>query len=53
VSNLCKLSNKELVLLAIKVLQERGAKKVTDTYIKSVVLIIRKMCELLGEEQPN
>lgn len=47
---LCKLSNKELVLLVLKVLQERGAKDVTDVYVKSFVVIVKKYCEMFREK---
>jgi hypothetical protein len=45
---LCRLSDKDLALLAIKLLQEKGAKEVTDVHIKSFITIIRKVCELVG-----
>ena len=48
-SNLCRLSDKELALLAIKLLSDRGAKEVSDAHVKSFMVIVRRYCEMLGE----
>jgi hypothetical protein len=50
---ICKLSDKDLSLLAIKVLREKGSKEVTDVHVKSFIMIIRKMCEMLNKEQSD
>jgi hypothetical protein len=42
---LCKLSDKDLVLLAVKLMQERGVKEVTDIHVKTFVKIVKKYCE--------
>jgi len=44
-SKLCKLSDKELALLAIKAIQERGVKEVTDVHVNAFVKIVKKYCE--------
>jgi hypothetical protein len=49
INKICKLSDKELALLILKVLQERGVKEVTDVHIKSFVKIVKKYCEMFGE----
>jgi len=50
INKICKLSDKELVLLVLKVLQERGAKEVTDVHVKSFVVIVKKYCEMFREK---
>jgi hypothetical protein len=47
---LCKLSDKDLALLAIKVMQERGVKEVTYVHVKSFVKIVKKYCEVFIEK---
>jgi hypothetical protein len=47
---LCKLSDKDLALLAVKLLNERGVKEVTDVNVKVFVRIVRKYCEMSGEK---
>ncbi|MCI4436303.1 MAG: hypothetical protein JHC33_05770 [Ignisphaera sp.] len=42
---LCKLSDKDLALLAIKALKEKGAENITETHVKAFVRIVKKYCE--------
>jgi pyruvate-formate lyase-activating enzyme len=42
---LCKLSDRDLALLAVKAMVEKGAREVTDVHVKSFVRIIKKYCE--------
>jgi hypothetical protein len=39
------LSGRDLALIAIKLLQEKGAKEVTDVHVKTFMKIIKKYCE--------
>ena len=50
-SKLCKLSDKDLALLAIKLLNERGVKEVIDVHVKVFVRIVRKYCEMFRERR--
>jgi hypothetical protein len=43
---LCRLGDRDLALIAIKLLQEKGAKEVTDVHVKSFVKIVKKYCEV-------
>jgi hypothetical protein len=45
-SVLCKLSDKDLALLAIKALREKGVKEITDVHVKAFVKIVKKYCEM-------
>jgi hypothetical protein len=46
---LCKLSDRDLALIVIKLLQEKGAKEITDVNVKTFVKIVKKYCEMFRE----
>jgi hypothetical protein len=48
-AKLCKLSDKDIALLAVKALREKEAKEVTDVHVKTFVKIVKKYCEMSGE----
>ena len=41
---LCKLGGRDLALITIKLLQEKGAKEVTDVHVEVFVRIVKKYC---------
>ena len=49
-AKLCKLGDRDLALIAIKLMQEKGAKEVTDVHVKVFVRIVKKYCEVFREK---
>ena len=47
---LCKLGGRDLALIAIKLMQEKGAKEITDVHVEVFVRIVNKYCEVFREE---
>jgi hypothetical protein len=49
-AKLCKLGDRDLALISIKVMQERGVENVTDVHVKSFVKIVKKYCDMFREK---
>ena len=46
----CKLGGRDLALIAIKLMQEKGTKEVTDVHVETFVKIVKKYCKVFREK---